>query len=344
MVSPIDLKNVKGVDEPPAVVTYQSLTNLHKELGFTMADFALLLGKDPSKKKGRKKPDAKQRKAAEERRILEGAFEEFDRHSRNHPPFGLSLPAEGESFTSIRAGVYGVIATDWLTPEETLELQRMFKGVPSYVIVQNIGALTHQKIAFTISRTFIAGMAAMQNSQRKAFKKDTSECNVHTRLPMNPLANAIVASGNSNRFMWDVLEVIPHVFENQFGRLPTPDEAEEIAKNSADFVEMFASCHFHVFLAMNDRLMQIQSRILRSPFFDPRWFRLRQRNGKLMLAVDDLVLQELPVLKKGSDVRTMCAALLAKKDGESLIEHVYRENVRIARPMLYDNVCLTEEN
>jgi hypothetical protein len=329
---------VPEYDQDGSAITAQSLTTFHKQHGLARMGKAIaLVGRSEAAAKSAERKTFKAVCETEMMRLIPALLRT---DVEQHPPYGLPNILAGEQLGELRMGRSGLQATTFLTHVQTDLLRQKCLEAPSvHASMEQIAVHTQRSIA----KIMLEAYTRWKHAHPDAIEPHASTTAMNataTGLPHLPTENLLSASGNSNTVMWQLLAVLPAVFEQETGLVPTVEEASEIAGNSIETLELLASAHFHVFAAMYGRLFQAGRGTHQEPNVNPRWFCLRRDGDRIFMALKSEVLLGLSVGQSGSRIRTMCAALLAKADGKSVIQHVYERNVKLAKEMVYPTCCV----
>ncbi len=329
---------VPEYDQDGSAITAQSLTAFHKQHGLSRMGKAIALA--GHSEDAAKSAERKTFKTACETEMMQLIPELLRTDMKEHPPYGLPKILAGERLGHLPVSRAGLHATTFLTHFQTEQLRKRCQDAPTvHAAMEQIAVHTQRSIASIMLEAYTRWKHAHPDAI-EPHAGTTAMNAMATGLPHLPVENLLSASGNSNTVMWQLLAVLPAVFEQETGQVPTVEEASEIAGNSIETLELLASAHFHVFAAMYGRLFQAGRGTHQEPNVNPRWFCLRRDGDRIFMALKSEVLLGLPVGQSGSRIRTMCAALLAKADGKSVIQHVYERNVKLAKEMVYPAFCV----
>lgn len=321
------------------MVTHQSLTALHQQHGLSRMGNARALVRHPARMLD-SAVDPKTHKTASEMEMIALIPGILAKEVAEHPPYGLQHIVDNEAFGILPVTRDGLARSVYMTPRQTQLLQnecltdRTIEGS-----VQRIAAYTQRSIAGLMYTAYKQWKFSRCAEEVELHEQRTAFCNHPIGLPGNPTENLLVATGNSNNVMWRMLQVVPEVFHRDVGYTPSVEEATTVAANSVRTLELLASCHFHVFITINERLHQSVRSMHRLRSFHPGWLTLRRDRENVFVALNASLLQALNIGQTGSRTRNMCAALLAEVDGKSVIAHVYERNVQLARDMVYPAHC-----
>ncbi len=139
---------------------------------------------------------------------------------------------------------------------------------------------------------------------------------IYTRFITRGVGTAADAS-------WGVIEVIPHVFKNKFGRKITQEEYRNILSHSFSILADFSIDH----LEQGPKILSELSDFMGKSFIVSSFELVQRSNGDWALQVKPDILEELRKKHKkiGKSKQTGCPALAAKsKNGNNVVAAFWR--------------------